>query len=97
MDMFITRFDTFQALAQYPEDWLIELLEQNADRQIIERYSAKIKQGTTSWDKNKSTKKKKEDKSKGCDWSKSIQGMSLDKARAWFKDYKNLAAKSGKA
>ena len=37
MDTFITRFDTFQALAQYPEDWLIELLEQNADRQIIER------------------------------------------------------------
>ena len=32
MDTFITRFDTFQALAQYPEDWLIELLEQNADQ-----------------------------------------------------------------
>ena len=31
MDMFITRFNTFQALAQYPEDQLIELLEQNAD------------------------------------------------------------------
>ena len=31
MDMFITRFDTFQALAQYPEDRLIELLEQNPD------------------------------------------------------------------
>ena len=31
MDMFITRFDTFQALAQYLEDWLIELLEQNAN------------------------------------------------------------------
>ena len=31
MDMFITRFDTFQALAQYTEDWLIKLLEQNAD------------------------------------------------------------------
>ena len=31
MDTFITRFDMFQALAQYPEDWLIELLEQNAD------------------------------------------------------------------
>ena len=31
MDMFITRFDMFQALAQYPEDQLIELLEQNAD------------------------------------------------------------------
>ena len=28
MDMFITRLDMFQALAQYPEDWLIELLEQ---------------------------------------------------------------------
>ena len=37
MDMFITRFDMFQALAQYPEDWLIELLEQNADWQIIKR------------------------------------------------------------
>ena len=31
MDTFITRFNTFQALAQYPENWLIELLEQNAD------------------------------------------------------------------
>ena len=31
MDTFITRFNTFQALAKYPEDWLIELLEQNAD------------------------------------------------------------------
>ena len=37
MDTFITRFDTFQALAQYPEDRLIELLEQNADWQIVER------------------------------------------------------------
>ena len=37
MDMFITRFDTFQALAQYPEDWLIELLEQKTHRQIVER------------------------------------------------------------
>ena len=37
MDMFITRFDMFQALAQYPEDWLIELLEQNANRQIVKR------------------------------------------------------------
>ena len=37
MDTFITRFDTFQALAEYSEDWLIELLEQNADRQIVER------------------------------------------------------------
>ena len=51
----------------------------------------------TSWDEDKSTKKEKEDKGKGCDWSKSIQGISLDEARAWFKDYKNLAAKSGKA
>ena len=31
MDMFITMFNTFQALAQYPEDQLIELLEQNAN------------------------------------------------------------------
>ena len=37
MDTFITRFNTFQALAQYPEDQLIELLEQNANRQIIKR------------------------------------------------------------
>ena len=37
MDMFITGFDMFQALAQYPEDWLIELLEQNANQQIVER------------------------------------------------------------
>ena len=36
----------------------------------------------TSWDEDKSTKKQKEDKGKGHDWSKSIQGMSLDKARA---------------
>ena len=35
MDTFITRFDMFQALAQYPEDQLIELLEQNADQQIV--------------------------------------------------------------
>ena len=51
----------------------------------------------TSWDEDKSTKKEKEDKGKGRDWSKSIQGMLLDKARAWFKDYENLAAKLGKA
>ena len=37
MDTFITRFDMFQALAEYPEDWLIELLEQNTNRQIIKR------------------------------------------------------------
>ena len=199
MDMFITRFNTFQALAQYPEDWLIELLEQNADRQIVERLilekghyttvedfqkdlkeagsqkqllnliksgmvkwaktrdpnamdvdaaqssnskcfnygrehfakeckkprlqcseckflsgshkkdcsrrgkgshqaqSAKTEEGATSWDEDKSIKKEKEDKGKGRDWSKSIQGMLLDKARAWFKDYENLAAKLGKA
>ena len=36
MDTFITRLNMFQAPAQYPEDWLIELLEQNADRQIVE-------------------------------------------------------------
>ena len=59
--------------------------------------SIKTKEGTTSWDEDKSTKKEKEDKGKGQDWSKSIQGMSLDKARAWFKDYETLAAKSGKA
>ena len=199
MDMFITRFDMFQALAQYPEDRLIELLEQNADWQIVERlvlekgyymavvdfkkdlkeagsqkqllnfiksgtaewaktrdpnamdidaawsgnnkcfncgrehftkeckklklqcskckflssghkkdcsrqgkggcqaHDTKTEEGATSWDEDKSTKKEKEDKGKGHDWSKSIQGMSLDKARAWFKDYENLAVKSGKA
>ena len=37
MNMFITRFDMFQALAQYPEDWLIELLEQNTNQQIVKR------------------------------------------------------------
>ena len=37
MDIFIIRFDTFQALAQYPEHWLIKLLEQNANQQIVER------------------------------------------------------------
>ena len=43
---------------------------------------------TTSWDEDKSTKKEKEDKGKGCDWSKSISrnvfgwGMSLVK-RLW--------------
>ena len=31
MDMFIIRFNTFQVLTKYPEDWLIELLEQNTD------------------------------------------------------------------
>ena len=59
--------------------------------------SAKTEEGATSWDEAKSTENKKEDKGKGQDWSKSIQGMSLDEARAWFKDYKNLAAESGKA
>ena len=37
MNMFITRFDMFQALAQYSEDWLIELLEQNTNQQIVKR------------------------------------------------------------
>ena len=37
MDMFITRFNTFQALTKYLEDQLIKLLEQNTDWQIIER------------------------------------------------------------
>ena len=31
MDIFITRFNMFQALPEYPDDWLIELLEQNAN------------------------------------------------------------------
>ena len=59
--------------------------------------STKTEEGTTSQDEDKSTKKEKEDKGKGCDWSKSIQGMSLNEARAWFNDYENLAAKLGKA
>ena len=59
--------------------------------------STKTEEGATSWDEDKSTKKEKEDKGKGRDWSKSIQGMSLDEAKAWFKYYENLAAKSGKA
>ena len=37
MNTFITRFNMFQALAKYPEDQLIKLLEQNADWQIIKR------------------------------------------------------------
>ena len=31
MDTFITRFNTFQALTEYLEDWFIKFLEQNAD------------------------------------------------------------------
>ena len=51
---------------------------------------------TTSWDEDKSTNK--DNKGKGQDWTSSIKGMSLDEARAWFKDYETLAAKSaGKA
>ena len=51
---------------------------------------------TTSWEEDKSTKK--DNKGKGRDWTSSIKGMSLDKARAWFKDYETLTAKSaGKA
>ena len=50
----------------------------------------------TSWKEDKSTKK--DNKGKGHDWTSSIKGMSLDEARAWFKDYETLAAKSaGKA
>ena len=50
----------------------------------------------TSWDENKSTNK--DNKGKGRDWTSSIKGMSLGEARAWFKDYETLAAKSaGKA
>ena len=60
-------------------------------------HSAKTEEGATSWDEAKSTENKKEDKSKGHDWSTSIQGMSLDEVRAWFKDYENLAVKLGKA
>ena len=60
-------------------------------------HSTKTEEGATTWNEDKSIENKKEDKGKGCDWSKSIQGMSLDKARAWFKDYENLAAKPGKA
>ena len=59
--------------------------------------SAKTEEGATSWHEAKSTENKKENKGKGHDWSKSIQGMSLDEARAWFKDYENLAVKLGKA
>ena len=51
----------------------------------------------TSWDEDKSTNHK-DNKGKGRDWTSSIKGMSLDKARTWSKDYKTLAAKSaGKA
>ena len=37
MDTFITRFNMFQVLAEYPEDQLIELLEQNTNQQIVKR------------------------------------------------------------
>ena len=37
MNMFITRFNMFQALAECPEDQLIELLEQNTNQQIVKR------------------------------------------------------------
>ena len=46
---------------------------------------------TTSWDEDKSTNK--DNKGKGCDWTSSMKGMSLDKAHAWFKDYETLTAK----
>ena len=59
--------------------------------------STKTKEGATSWDKDKRTKKEKENKGKDQDWSKSIQGMFLNKAQAWFKNYENLAVKLGKA
>ena len=50
----------------------------------------------TSWDEDKSTNK--DNKGKGHNWTSSIKGMSLDEARAWFKDYETLTAKSaGKA
>ena len=52
----------------------------------------------TSWDEDKSTKKEEDkNKGKGCDWSKSIQGMNFDKACTWFKDYENIASKVEKA
>ena len=57
----------------------------------------KEEEGATSWDKNKSTKKEKDNKGKSNDWSKYIQGMSQDEARACFKDYETLAVKLGKA
>ena len=51
----------------------------------------------TSWEEDKSTNHK-DNKGKGCDWTSSIKGMSLDEAHTWFKDYETLAAKSvGKA
>ena len=59
--------------------------------------SAKTKEGAISWDEAKSTENKKEDKGKSWDWSKSIQGIFLNEAQAWFKDYETLAVKSGKA
>ena len=36
MDTFISRFNMFQVLTKYPEDKLIELLEQNTNQQIFE-------------------------------------------------------------
>ena len=86
----------------FTRTWLNEMIRGKKDcpcwgKGGCQARSAKTEEGTTSWDEAKSTENKKEDKGKGHDWSKSIQGMSLDKARAWFKDYENLAAKLGKA
>ena len=59
-------------------------------------HAADSKEPAISWEENKSTNKDK--KRKGCDWTSSIKGMSLDEAHAWFKDYETLTAKSaGKA
>ena len=59
----------------------------------------------TSWDDDKSTETKgsekkdtAQDKGKGRDFQKSIQGMNFEEARAWFTDYEALdKKKSGKA
>ena len=45
----------------------------------------------TSWNEDKCSNK--DNKGKGSDWTSSLKGMSLDKARAWLKDYETLTAK----
>ena len=63
--------------------------EKGAGRQV---HATDSEEPATSWEEDKSTKK--DNKGKGRDWTPSIKGMSLDEARAWFKDYETLAAKS---
>ena len=88
--MFITRFDMFQALAQYPEDWLIELLEQNANQQIVERLILEKGHYTTMVDFKKDLKKagsRKQllniTKSGMAEWAKTRDPNAMDINATW--------------